>query len=1032
MKSSLNSLRQLAVVTLGLVTAVGASFAVATEPAPPKRGTNVREAPAVKTSAVRTARPASTAAPTPAPAAVVPVTEPLALSLVPASDGDIRFNPTLARNLTVGDVIAIGTGIGVTERYEILDARRERGQDRWWRLVSLDHADGVGTLASRGDMFAGWLQSPAFGDAFEWTLEPMGRGRMRPTAKASDMPGCGGTLTMPDGPDVETVRDAGIFGPQPPEAPAENLARFGDEDELECASCAASIADLAFFYTPPVLAEVEAALIGEGEDPDDAPLVIATKCVLECANTTQAMENSDLAFGVRAVLVAPVDWENEDSGEILSLFAGVDDGVMDEIHLIRADVGADACSLITNSSGGGGYCGVAYLGTGDSPGSAFNNLLWGCMGYTLLAHEFGHNIGCCHAAGDGGGCGEPTDCVPWEPTVFECCRPDETGPASEAPSWNHGWRWINEVQFPACRRTLMAYGPGAVSLNYSNPEVQLAGVATGSPEDDPGNRWADNASVIRQTMPGTVAYFCEVPEQVTTSGRLVASSLGAFDGFGGSITTDGVRMFTGASRHDALGENAGAVYGFVDAVDDVPDVGWFQDAKFSPSDLEEGDRFGESVSAWEDMLVIGAPYSPRIVTEINDEGEEEVVETIPLAGRAEIWVNQGGGYCRVQVLQPDTLLGNDFFGSAVAVAGDLVAVGAPLQETATGEIDSGMVYVYQRTSTTTFELLEIFEGVEAGDRFGSTLALSVLPDSLAQGLLVGAPFSGGELGSVAPYAFFRSEDVFVVSAGPVVNGIYSGGRFGAALAIYEDKAVIGAPLARGTLGAAGAYRFVADELVQVEVLATPGLELGDNFGASVACSGTRIAVGIPGRDRMSPVDPDEVLLENVGAVAVFGLIDDDDWSAIEFIGSPQDLRAGDEFGGSVAIVGSQLFAGAPDADDAGILSGVVYALFIRPFTDCNENGIDDSVDIFLGNSTDLDGDGVPDDCLSANCDADFNGDELIDGADLGILFVSWGPCQSGSPDEPCLGDLNGDAVVDGADFGIFFLSWGASCPPDTP
>jgi hypothetical protein len=285
---------------------------------------------------------------------------------------------------------------------------------------------------------------------------------------------------------------------------------------------------------------------------------------------------------------------------------------------------------------------------------------------------------------------------------------------------------------------------------------------------------------------------------------------------------------------------------------------------------------------------------------------------------------------------------------------------------------------------------------------------------------------------VAPYAFFRSGDDFVPSAGSVVNGTFSGGRFGAALAIYDEKAVIGAPLARGTLGTAVAYRFELGELIEVEVLSTSGLEFGDQFGSSVACSGTRIAVGIPGRDRMNPNEPDEVLLQDVGACAVFGLIDDDDWSAIEFVGSPLDLRAGDEFGGAVAIVGNQLFAGAPDADDAGILSGVVYALLIRPFTDCNDNGIDDSVDIFLGNATDQDGDGVPDECLVANCDADFNEDGLIDGADLGILFLNWGPCEPRSDDEPCPGDLNDDEEINGADFGIFFLSWGALCPPDGP
>ena len=95
---------------------------------------------------------------------------------------------------------------------------------------------------------------------------------------------------------------------------------------------------------------------------------ITAMCNLESANTTQAMENSDLRFGVRRVYVGLVDWLNEESGDILGKFASPEDGEMDEIHEIRDEVGADACSLITLSDGGAGYCGVAYLGNGNSPG----------------------------------------------------------------------------------------------------------------------------------------------------------------------------------------------------------------------------------------------------------------------------------------------------------------------------------------------------------------------------------------------------------------------------------------------------------------------------------------------------------------------------------------------------------------------------------------------------------------------------------------------------------------------------------------
>jgi len=49
---------------------------------------------------------------------------------------------------------------------------------------------------------------------------------------------------------------------------------------------------------------------------------------------------------------------------------------------------------------------------------------------------------------------------------------------------------------------------------------------------------------------------------------------------------------------------------------------------------------------------------------------------------------------------------------------------------------------------------------------------------------------------------------------------------------------------------------------------------------------------------------------------------------------------------------------------------------------------------------------------------DLNGDGVVDGADLGILLQSWGPCAA------CPADLNEDGVVDGADLGILLQNWG--------
>jgi hypothetical protein len=48
---------------------------------------------------------------------------------------------------------------------------------------------------------------------------------------------------------------------------------------------------------------------------------------------------------------------------------------------------------------------------------------------------------------------------------------------------------------------------------------------------------------------------------------------------------------------------------------------------------------------------------------------------------------------------------------------------------------------------------------------------------------------------------------------------------------------------------------------------------------------------------------------------------------------------------------------------------------------------------------------------------DLNGDGIVNGADMGLLLVSWGPCSG------CAADFNGDGIVDGADMGLLLTYW---------
>jgi hypothetical protein len=52
------------------------------------------------------------------------------------------------------------------------------------------------------------------------------------------------------------------------------------------------------------------------------------------------------------------------------------------------------------------------------------------------------------------------------------------------------------------------------------------------------------------------------------------------------------------------------------------------------------------------------------------------------------------------------------------------------------------------------------------------------------------------------------------------------------------------------------------------------------------------------------------------------------------------------------------------------------------------------------------------------CPADLNDDNVVNGADLGLLLGSWGVCPG------CPADLNNDGIVNGADLGLMLGSLG--------
>ena len=133
-------------------------------------------------------------------------------------------------------------------------------------------------------------------------------------------------------------------------------------------------------------------------------------------------------------------------------------------------------------------------------------------------------------------------------------------------------------------------------------------------------------------------------------------------------------------------------------------------------------------------------------------------------------------------------------------------------------------------------------------------------------------------------------------------------------------------------------------------------------------------------------------------------------------------------GGSDAVLTGSLFCDTGTLYNDAVTDGGGNLEFAScPFDDCNENGIDDILEIALDPAiTDEDQNWIPDCCEAPACPGDVTNDGEVDAADLGILLAVFG--TDGSAVEGT--DLNDDSAVDASDLGLLLGYWGLCPEPD--
>ncbi|MEZ5352868.1 MAG: BACON domain-containing carbohydrate-binding protein [Bryobacteraceae bacterium] len=324
-------------------------------------------------------------------------------------------------------------------------------------------------------------------------------------------------------------------------------------------------------------------------------------------------------------------------------------------------------------------------------------------------------------------------------------------------------------------------------------------------------------------------------------------------------------------------------------------------------------------------------------------------------GRVRIMVEERGAAYPVTVdpvaqgayLKASNTGGGDDFGTSVAVSGDTVVIGAPLEDSnATGvngdqtnnSLNSaGAAYVFVRNHGLWSQQAYLkASNTGANDWFGSSVAVS--GDTVVVGawreesnaIGVGGNEADNSASSAgAAYVFVRTGGTWSQRAYLKASNGQEGDQFGWSVAVSGGAVVVGAPYedrsSTGTTGDFGAaYFFLPNSFsswTQFGYLQASNPAENDHFGWSVAVSGDTVAVGAPGGSG--------------GAAYVFARLDFEIaagvsqvlWNEPALLKAPNP-EAGADFGWSVAASGETVVVGEPNRKIGNSPAGSAY-LFAR-------------------------------------------------------------------------------------------------------
>jgi hypothetical protein len=366
--------------------------------------------------------------------------------------------------------------------------------------------------------------------------------------------------------------------------------------------------------------------------------------------------------------------------------------------------------------------------------------------------------------------------------------------------------------------------------------------------------------------PGTVYLYGKQGGTWVETGRLTAPDAERADGFGALLASTGTTLFVASrdGRIDAF-ERSGS--------------GWAHASVLETNGLETldpgcnyngycGVDFGLSMAAAGDWLLVGQSGVQTEQSRLalrRDEADEQMPAGLVYAYRR----GPDGRWSEAQRFRAQASASGDAFGAAIAMSGDRALVGAPFAAGDDGAVEAaGRVFEYRLRDGMWQPSGELAVEAEAQASFGSAIAMA------EDRVLVGAPNAGLGLGAAYMYRLAEngsgwSRPTRIDAPEPLERDI-----FGGAVALAGPDVWIGAPVARGI--ETGMTFVFSDTGVRTFRFAEEETNTEDAFGHRVVSDGGVVAVTASGLDHQA------------GGVFVYERGGSGAWQQVDLLLSPPD------------------------------------------------------------------------------------------------------------------------------------------------